>query len=83
MRQRISCAAVIDTAQYRMADRLVGGTLPELLAKLAPGRSYEGIARELYARHGIEVSRPTIARWLDDLGIDKDAEKGSTEKQAS
>lgn len=68
------CSAVATTAQFRMADRLAGGKLAEALARLkAEDRSYEDIGRQLYADHGIEVSRPTLAKWCSELGIEDKA----------
>lgn len=68
------CSAVAQTAQYRMADRLAGGNLAEALTRLkADERSYEDIGRQLYADYGIEVSRPTLAKWCAELGIDSKA----------
>jgi len=60
----------IETPQFRMAQRLAGGKLAELLARYRnENRSFDEIARLLYAEHGIEVTRQTIARWTEELGI--------------
>ena len=54
------------TPQYRMADRLTGGRLDAIIAEgRAAGRSYEDIARRLYADHGVEVTRQTLANWAE------------------
>lgn len=56
------------TAQYRMADRLAGGRLAEIIAeRRAEGKSFDHITRELFAEHGIEVTRQTLANWADAL----------------
>lgn len=50
--------------QFRMADRLVDGRLAEIIAVgRESGQSFETIARNLYAEHGIEVTRQTLANW--------------------
>jgi hypothetical protein len=55
-----------DTPQYRMADRLTGGKLATILIEArAEGKSLEQICRELYATHGVEVTRQTLAIWCD------------------
>lgn len=60
------------TAQYRMADRLTGGSLADLLTKLrGQAVSYEGIARQLFADFGIEVTRQTVANWVAELEIEE------------
>lgn len=59
--------------QFRMADRLAGGRLAATLRRLrSDGLSYEAIGRRLYAEHGIEASRQTVARWGAELGLDND-----------
>jgi intein-encoded DNA endonuclease-like protein len=53
---------------FRMADRLAGGQLEEaLLSMRSAGLSYDEISRRLFADHGIEVTRQTIANWLTSL----------------
>lgn len=53
---------------------MAGGHLAEVIATgRAEGRSYEEITRRLFADHGIEVSRQTVARWGALLGVDKAA----------
>lgn len=53
--------------QFRMADRMAGGRLAEVIDEMhVEGRSYEDIARRLYADYGIEISRQTVARWHAD-----------------
>jgi IS30 family transposase len=55
----------IQTPAFRMADRMVGGRLLEIVREeLAAGRSPEEISRTLYADHGVEVSGTTLRRWL-------------------
>ncbi len=54
-----------ESAQYRMADRLADGNLAEVLLRLRDeDRSPEDIGRQLYADYGIQVSRPTVSRWI-------------------
>lgn len=63
---------VIDSPGFRMADRLAGGKLVKALTTLrAEGLSHDRITRVLFADYGIEVSRPTVARWCRDLGLDE------------
>lgn len=58
----------IETPQFRMADRLAKGRLAEILAEFkANGASYSYVVRELYARHGIEVTAPTVGVWYSRL----------------
>lgn len=53
-----------------MADRLAQGALQEQLRQhLAAGRSYDAIARHLFADFGIEVTRGTVGNWCRDLGL--------------
>lgn len=60
------------SAQYRMANRLAASHLAEVMAELrAAGQSYVSVSRELYARHGIEVTGETVRAWCDELSIDK------------
>lgn len=62
----------VDSSQFRMADRLTGGRLADIIAALrAEDRSYEEITRRLFAEHGVEVTRQTVARWGALLGVDK------------
>lgn len=57
-----------DTPQFRMADRLVGGKLVAILSeRRARNDSFERIARDLFAEHGIEVTRQTVASWWKAL----------------
>lgn len=59
------------SAQFRMADRLAGGRLAEIISDgRQDGQSLDHIARRLYAEHGIEVTRQTVANWSDALGIE-------------
>ena len=56
---------------WRMADTLAGGKLAERIAELrADDASPDRIARQLYADHGIEVTRQTIYSWLAILDTD-------------
>jgi hypothetical protein len=56
------------TPSFRNADRVAKGRLLEIIRSgLADGRSAEQISRLLYAEHGIEVSGPTLRRWLADF----------------
>lgn len=56
------------TPLYRMADRLAGGELEQVLADMrAQGFSYDEISRRLYANYGIEVTRQTVANWLTSM----------------
>lgn len=52
------------TPAYRMADRLAGGQLAEVLTEhVDAGRSFDQISRILFADYGIEASRPTLESW--------------------
>ena len=55
-----------------MANRLVDGSLEAILTERRRVRkqSLDQIARELYAEHGIEVTRQTVAKWVEALGLD-------------
>lgn len=53
---------------WRMADRLAGGNLAKTIRTLDQrDLSPEQIARELYANHGVDVTRQTITNWLKAL----------------
>ena len=57
-----------NTATWRMADRLTGGTLADLIAAYrADALSPDQIASRLYAEHGVEVVGRTIRRWIVDI----------------
>lgn len=59
------------SAAYRMADRLADGRLAEIIAEQrAAGTSFEAIARQLHADHGIEVSGTTVANWSRALDLE-------------
>ncbi len=61
-----------ESAQFRMANRLAGGTLAVTMADLrGDGLSYATVSRELYVRHGIEATAETVRSWCDQLGIEK------------
>jgi len=50
---------------WLMADDRTDGNLAATINQYRQdGISYEGIARRLYAEHGIEVTRQTIANWI-------------------
>lgn len=60
------------TNAFRMADRMAGGRLLEIIrASLADGSSLEHIAQQLYADFGITVSGKTLRRWIDRFGGDE------------
>lgn len=62
---------MIDTATFRMADRLAGGNLADMIrAMREDDLSPDQIAARLYADHRIEVTGRTIARWLPSLVTD-------------
>jgi arginine repressor len=55
-----------------MADRLAQGRLAVIVAQWrSEGQSHEAIARRLYAEYGIEVTRQTLSKWIDAIGVDK------------
>lgn len=57
-----------NTATWRMADRLTGGKLRELIAGYrAENLSPDQIAARLYAEYGVDVVGRTIRRWIDQL----------------
>lgn len=54
-----------DSPNFRMADRLTDGHLDTILTGYrAGGLSLSATNSRLYADHGIEVSLPTLARWI-------------------
>ena len=56
---------MIDTATWRMADRLAHGRLAAIIAnQRAAGLSPDAISRRLHADFGIDVTGRTISRWL-------------------
>ena len=60
-----------NTATWRMADRLTGGNLADLIAAYrADDLSPDQIASRLYAEHGVEVVGRTIRRWISDIDLD-------------
>lgn len=62
---------MIETANYRMANRLAKGHLAErIIALRADKRSFESIASQLRVEYGIEVTRTTVATWLDALAAE-------------
>jgi intein-encoded DNA endonuclease-like protein len=53
---------------YPLADRLLEGRLAELLTTARQaGESYETIARQLNADHGLDISGTTVRRWFQQL----------------
>lgn len=57
-----------NTQLWRMADRLAGGQLAQRITDLrSRGLGHEQISRQLFADHGIEVTRQTIATWTATL----------------
>lgn len=60
--------AMIETATFRMADRLAGGNLAETIRDLrSEGLSADDISRRLFAELGVEVTGRTIGRWLPTI----------------
>lgn len=60
----------VSTSHWRMADRVLNGTLADTLAVLyKESRSWEEVARRLYADHGLTVSGQTLRRWAKELGL--------------
>ena len=60
-----------NSAHYRMADRLAGGRLDDVLLELvAEGVTPRTIASTLAEQYGIEASHPTVAKWIDNLPAD-------------
>lgn len=60
---------------FRMADRLAQGQLAEFIAEQrAAGRSHEAVARELFAKFGVEVTRQTVANWERSGVLDAEPE---------
>ncbi len=54
--------------QYRMADRLAGGELAEIIRKgRSKGLSWDSIAARLYADHYIEVTGNTVQAWAQQI----------------
>lgn len=71
--------ALPNSSTYRMADRLAGGELAAIiLGRRAEGISLDRIRTLLAVEHGIEVSRPTLANWLDELAPAADAEAAAS-----
>ncbi len=57
-----------NTATWRMADRLTGGTLAATIRGYrSEGLTPDQIAARLYADHGVEVTGRTLRRWFTDL----------------
>lgn len=67
--------AMIETATFRMADRLAGGNLAETIRTYRDeGLSSDDISRRLFAELGVEVTGRTIGRWLPTLMASGNAE---------
>lgn len=57
-----------NSANWRMANRLAGGSLDgELAEMVSAGVSMRRIGVLLFERYGIEATGPTIRAWVDDL----------------
>ena len=57
---------------YRMADRLTGGRLAELLrAYRTAGMSWDDISRRLYGDFGVDVTSFTLQKWGTDTPDDE------------
>lgn len=55
---------------YRMANRLAGGRLPDLLRDYrADGLSWDDISRRMYGDFGIEAAAETLRQWAEQLNI--------------
>ena len=53
-----------DSPNWRMANRLAGGRLDEIVgSKTDAGHGWERISRDLYAEHGVEVTGVTLKSW--------------------
>lgn len=65
---------VVRSTQFRMAERLAGGDLALKLATMFDStRSWEQVARDLYATYGITITGQTLRRWAEQLGIGRAA----------
>ncbi len=52
---------------YRMANRLTGGKLADLLTEYrAAGLSWDDISRRLYGDFGVEVTAVTLQSWASE-----------------
>lgn len=61
-----------DSPAWRMADRLTGENLDDIVARLLDsGESWSAISRTLKADHGVEVTRVTLAKWYDHSPAEK------------
>lgn len=64
----------VGTSHWRLADRVLDGRLAETLtAFYRESRSWEDVARRLYAEHGLTVSGQTLRRWAKELGLSGEA----------
>lgn len=60
-----------DTSAYRMADRLAGGELADLLGQYRrAGVAWRAIARLLLDEFGIEASADTLKAWAEELAAE-------------
>ena len=58
------------TALYKMADRVAGGHLAQILTDYSEqGYSLHEMTRRLYAEHDVEVTPPTVGAWLRRLDL--------------
>lgn len=58
----------IKSGAYRMANRLAGGNLDAILRRACEnGETLDAISQRLYAEHGIEVTKQTIANWVKPI----------------
>jgi hypothetical protein len=59
------------TQVFELANRAMGGRLPDLLTRWRSERlNRDEIADKLRTEHGIDVSGRTVDRWARDLGED-------------
>lgn len=57
-----------DSPAWRMADRLTGGDLDDIVAQTyAETGSWRGTEQALRDRYGVEVTRVTLAKWYSHL----------------
>lgn len=62
------CVVTISTNLYRTVERAVGGDLSAFLRdRRARGDSWETIAKELWADHGVEVTGAGLRKWGQKL----------------
>lgn len=67
-----------DSPAWRMADRLTGGDLDDIVAQTyAETGSWRGTEQALRDRYGVEVTRVTLAKWYGHLLDHSPAEAAS------